>query len=300
MQQVQENKGMSIRSFVSFPRRFEGWFEDVKHDKLRADFLKECVLMGESELCPCGSGLKHKDCCPDIAKQSVIAELYIKLQALDEALKIAQHSQNVKSLCKAGCNECCSDYFYISMSEYFLLKHRLEKDGSFEQIREVGRKEYEKLESECPEEFKRLEGKENQSLDEISNDKKYLSRFCVCPIIDGSKRCTAYHERPVICRFYGTVFGPENFCSKILFKAQTFFKKGVSRKKLKKMCVSFQYDGEHLITNMDYFRIGNQSVFVRPYPLIYWLAKDDNYIPLYHAALTQTPENFIKLLLQTS
>ncbi len=300
MQQVQENKGMSIRAFVSVPRRFEGWFEDVKNDKLRADFLKECVLMGESELCPCGSGLKHKECCPDIAKQSVIAELYIKLKALDEALKKAQRSQNVKSLCKAGCNDCCSDYFYISMPEYFLLKHRLEKDGLFQKIREIGRKEYEKLASECPDEFKRLEGKENQSFDEISNDKKYLSRFCVCPLSDCDKSCAAYHERPVICRFYGTVLGSGNFCSKILSKAQGFFTKEVSRRKLKKMCVSFQYDREHLITNMDYFHIGNQAVFVRPYPLVYWLANDNSYTSLYHAALTQTPENFIKLLLRIS
>lgn len=294
MKYTRESTGMSILPFIKTPDRFAGWFEDIKDATMKETFFKERAFMVERQLCPCGSGLKHEDCCPDIAKQSVLAELYLKLKMLDDALLGAQKAQNVQSICQAGCNYCCSDYFYISMPEYFLLKHRLKKIGLFDSVRKSGTEQYKKLSVDFPAEFRRLERKEC-SIDSIWDDKKYLSRFQLCPVnLDGT--CAAYAERSTICRFYGTVFAPQSFCPKILSKSRILFKKAYSRKKLQKMCVSFQYDKNLLMENLDCFRIGNQHVYVRPYPLIYWLAKDAEYIPLYQSALTQTPQNFARFV----
>lgn len=142
--------------------------------------------MSKKELCFCSSSKKMKKCHGDIHEKSVIANLYRKMNIIDEAVK-----QCTDSICKKGCCDCCTADFPVSVSEFFLIVNALEIGGTKAQLLPY-RKDAAEL---------------------ISNPPLNANRCLFVDEKDGS--CKIYDVRPLVCREYGNIRLENAVCKKI-------------------------------------------------------------------------------------
>ncbi|GHU82599.1 hypothetical protein AGMMS50284_4730 [Clostridia bacterium] len=153
---------------------------------------------------------------PDnINSNSALAATIKRLQAVDiEIDKLAKENM-VHFLCKKGCNNCCSEYYYVSMLEYFAAKNYLLNSNSnlFSACIKNGEKQFSKLKISNPNEYFRLMKINTKEID--FNDHENLERFEMCPFCDKkTKSCVIYPVRSIICKLYGTSYS-YGYCNKI-------------------------------------------------------------------------------------
>lgn len=144
------------------------------------------LYMGKNDLCFCGSGKKQKKCHSDIHEKSVVANLYRKISAIDEAVK-----KCTGSICKKGCCDCCTADFPISVDEFFLIVNALEIGGNKAQLLLY----------------------RNDATEMLKSAPLNTNRCLFVDEKDGS--CKIYDVRPLICREYGSVRFGNDLCKKI-------------------------------------------------------------------------------------
>lgn len=177
--------------------------------------------MRSETLCFCGSGRPHADCHPELHPDSLVAELYRLMQAVDEEIVGQKRQKLLSSPCGPGCCECCSRCFCVSETEFALILHHLIRNPPPERLQAVIDKshhQWELLREHSPKIAEKLGGvvalKELMRLGDLS-----LPFPCV--FLDKSGRCSIYPVRPLQCRLHGEAYA--NFllgtggrpCSKI-------------------------------------------------------------------------------------
>ena len=139
--------------------------------------------MGANDLCFCGSGKKHKRCHSEVYEKSIIAQLLAAYNQIDEKIKERQSY----TLCCKGCKDCCSNYFKVSITEFFSILYSLKGDLSL--IR-------------YSDEAKKIIKNAVLSKSDLEN----IIDFPECIFVDDySGECKIYHVRPTLCRDYGSV-----------------------------------------------------------------------------------------------
>lgn len=167
------------------PGRMEIIFSDVESGSSYrgVEIIKiGSVLMNtRNTLCFCGSGKKQKKCHPDINPDSLIAHQYRIMHLIDKEIQSCPYT-----ICKLGCNECCTDDFKITVSEFFTILNYLKISCTNEQI--------DKIISLAK--YKIATINRDESSGEIT-----ISKCLFIKDTDGS--CDIYEVRPIICRKYG-------------------------------------------------------------------------------------------------
>lgn len=268
------------------------------YDKIAQKVFEEIRNMGRNDLCFCGSGKKYKNCCCDVNEDSLIASLLYKYYWLD--LKVSQMTkdQGIQLLCKKGCSFCCSDYFYISMVEYFAIRRELIQNRLQNQIYTSAEKGYRELAQTAPAEVQKLES-DKMDIKKIYDDNS-PGIHLTCPLLnekDGS--CLVYRCRPFICRLYGVSYR-YNMCERILKKCRKRFgKKMLDSSKMMHHLLDIPYD-DYFITDVDVACFKKQSVFFRPYPIVYWLSHDAWYAKFYQQMLQMRKDNFLEFYIKST
>lgn len=231
----------------------------------------------------------------ELHKNSVVAEHINNLNILDNFIKDQQGKNHIQSVCAKGCSKCCSDYFYISMNEYFTIKYFAIQNNIFIRLKEKGIKQYEELKRISIDEYNKLENSNLADISEINNDHKYIDKLSPCVILNNDE-CMLYEYRPYICRLFGTTFD-QPICEEIIKKCKKFLSKKVDEKKLNKYIICKKTIGSDYINNSSQYVLSNGvSTVTRGYPLCYWLANDDYYIDSFIKAVSMDKKEFIKKL----
>ncbi len=275
---------------------------------------KGIEILKDEKLCICGSGKDAVDCHKSVSNNSLVYLVWEKYLAYDDEVKRQSIENNVVSYCKMNnCNKCCNEYFYISASEYFLIKnHIIETKGQeyFYKLVDKGRSILEELKENNEEEFKKLDNKDID-FKEMYNDKENIYTFIKCPLLNEDGLCDCYSARPLICRFYGTSY-LYNTCAEIkeyftekvseskLEKLKKLFLKKQYNKKykeryvncVKKHMVEIAFDGSYQ-NNIDIIKLNEEKYIIqRGYPLFYYLANDKLFERGYILAISTTPEEY--------
>lgn len=275
-------QGMSCTLLYQLPNRFPPLSKDAEYDILTSSDMEKVTPIDEDYY----SGINN---------ESILRGLLSKYAALDQALEKIRQKQNVQYVCAQGCNECCKDYFYISMVEYFLIKYTLITQGIFEKIRTLGEQQYLQLRHDVNSEYENLEHK-NTNANIIWKDHMHTKRFLLCPLNDHQGHCVVYQVRPIICRLYGRTndFLP---CDIIQKTCKSFFSPKLNEKKLHKHILNVRVEPQWLEEDNGFIQVGEQTIVQRPYPLIYWLAHDATYSAQYLSATNGTRNDFAQILL---
>lgn len=235
--------------------------------------------------------MKSKKCHSMIAEHSAVAGLWEKYAAVDNEIEWQKQKCNVSFLCMRGCNACCSDYFYVSLLEYFAIKNHLITFApeTFAQAKLTAQKHNTLLSGQYPEEHVRLETT-SVDIKNIFNDKSVIrKRFLPCPFLDSlSGDCQVYPARPLICRIYGLSYSYKK-CE--LIDKYRKGPLGLFPRDLKKYMVGNEY-GTAPDEGVDCFGMK----ITRPYPLFYWLSHDDDYEEIYSIACQRPMDEFIHKL----
>lgn len=265
----------------------------VNRDIIQENESRFNQMILNDEKCFCGSGKNHVDCCPTVKKGSIVSILLKKYAVLDAKIQKEKLSNNINFICKKGCNSCCSEYFYISRTEYFGIKNYLEKNNiDIKPLIDKSKELLEKLKTKSYDEYLKLNTKKINYSDEYFLDNEFISSFEPCIFLEQGL-CSIYPVRPFICRFYGTS-AYYNFCNKLQKKFKSYFSKEYNVSKIKQHTVSISYSEEYKV-NVDYFiKKNNEAVIIRPYPLFWWFANDDEFKDIYVDSISLSVEKSIQ------
>lgn len=278
---------MSRNSISMFCSYNGTWIFPPKSAILSAKYLHLEDNMVKNNLCVCGSGLKQKDCHASIHDGSALANLWQKYTLLNNEIQRQCIENKTRFICKRGCSNCCSDYFYVSLLEFIAIKHHLLTFDKtlFRVVCNNAREQYIKLCRDFPDEYKRLENL--QSFNDLYNDHAVLDSFLPCPLLNNQGECAAYPARPLICRLHGisSVFTACKFVenkrrnSPIAANPSSFL-------------VNIEYSNE-LRFNVEMFQRKNgTTVLPKAAPLIYWLSHEKDYQQIYELAYLQSLSDF--------
>lgn len=235
--------------------------------------------------CPCGSGKKQKKCHRELHGDSVVAKLWKKMNELDAQLS------GYDTYCRAGCSECCKEYFYVSAAEYFLIKNHLLtfSPDFFVSAKELGMRQFALLRDRVPKEYQKLLTPPAHDGNEF-NDRANLRQFEPCVMLDPKTgMCEVYPARTLICRLYGSSSLFE-YCAEIREHIAAF-------DDIDRIMSRIKYD-EKLTGDVDHFMDTHGTrVHQRPYPLVYWLAQDAEYESAYEKAISRPMNEYIQHLL---
>jgi len=233
--------------------------------------------------CVCGSGKLTKDCHRDLNPKGPVYLLWEKYLSLDTEVQRLASLGKVKSFC-GDCNQCCSDYFYISATEYFLIKHELLRilgQVGFDQIIQRSLAQLASLERDFPAEYEKLGNKNDGS----PFYDTAVRKFKPCPMLDEDGRCMIYRARPLVCRLLGTSY---LYATCEVIKAHLSHPVARLWRKETNIMVGVAYD-ENFKHNVDYFTTSKGVAMIqRSYPLCYFLANDKLFETNYQLAVTGT------------
>lgn len=220
-----------------------------------------------------------------ISDKSIVAELLAKYKFVDNKISEEAIKQKVNSICRKGCNDCCYEYFYFSMGEYFALRYELVQQGMLEQAIDIAKKQFANMQRQQPYEYAKLNDKSiGKSTVRSFSDNEYISRYELCPCnINGE--CVVYKARPFVCR----IFGATNQYA----TCPTIHKK-INQGKARKHVVMLRFDLEALKEGLDKIIFKNKPFAARPFPLMYWLSHDEKYLQIYHIAIGGTKQAYFK------
>lgn len=211
-------------------------------------------------------------------------EMLSFFKELDELVEKKKSEKRVKFVCKKGCYDCCSDYFYISKLEYFMIRQHLVSTGiNIEAIIKKCKLLCQKLSETSIDEFNKLLDEEatiNNSFDDTA-----IRTFLPCVLLENTQ-CSVYPVRPIICRLYGISYSYVN-CDKVLKKCLKLFSSNkLSDKLILKRMIDLPY-GEPLC-GIDYIAANNQYLHIsRPFPLFWWFGNDENYLEEYKSFIQE-------------
>jgi Fe-S-cluster containining protein len=203
-------------------------------------FRRVTDLMPRNAPCFCGSGKKKKHCHPDVHDDSIAANLLAVFARLD-----AESAKLARTPCHAGCNDCCYDYFNISIVEFFAIADFLN------------------VKSQAGIPLKYCNAARAAIRDVVfpadGDDTHNLPKYPRCIFVnDVSGECDVYEARPAICRLYGADKTITK-CPKILCDAEF---EGCLR--------TSETD---TVTVIDRFPLENGTTLeVVPKPIIYWFS----------------------------
>lgn len=271
-----ENTGMSMYYRLRYACTFMSVDQLNALNKKHRGMLNE---MGRNDLCFCGSGKKHKHCHHMISEDSLLAHALICLKDVDQKITQAKAEQGFTTICETDkCNDCCSDYFFVSITEYFLIKATLlsqNKRDFFENCVNVAKSQLDKFHEERPEDYERLIDTQHGSKFVQPNDSN-IRLFNPCPFLNEEGLCEGYEARPIICRVYGNS-DEYGICNKI---------------KIESINGGNHISNRHILTGMDdmhninifpmmkngkiYRRVGCDLTYAKEIskPIFYWLARD--------------------------
>lgn len=260
-----------------------------KNAILSTEYLNVDANMARNDLCICGSGIKQKHCHSSIYENSVLASIWQKYRNLDMEIQRQKSENNTTFLCRSGCNDCCSDYFYISLLEFIAIKNHLltfDREAFYAACAKA-KEQYIILKSKCRPEYDRLENPPS-STDELFNDHAFIDRFLPCPLLDSDGKCIAYAARSFVCRLHGVSSA---------FTGCTLIDKKKNRRffapKLSSFLVDVEYSDE-LRFNVEVFQKKNGSLAVtRPAPIVYWLSHEEEYQAIYDIACSRPFNEFV-------
>lgn len=218
----------------------------------------------------------------NLNKDSVVSLLLAKYHFFDSEISSYIKKHSITLLCEKGCSNCCSDYFYFSMVEYFAIKHILLEKEIFESIQNRAKQQYKNFKENCVQEYAKLNSPSNFC--DYYDDKKYVETFAPCVLLNENNECSCYQQRPFICRAYGTTFD-QPLCEKIKKEnnlAAHIITSKTSAVQANEGVNVFNYEGRDIIT--------------KPYPLIYWFSNDNDYREAYTVAVTKDEKMFIDYL----
>lgn len=301
-EQISGMKSIPITEILS---ELYGYHFPFSSDIIKLDLLKkeEPVELNDI-LCLCGSGKQLSECHPDIHPASLVMAVWKKYTALDETIANEQKQRKCRPICEIGCNECCSDYFYVTPMEYYTLKLLLisqDKD-TFYECCEKAQKLFLQLKRENPQEYLRLEQLRETDSD---YDHEYLRKFARCPMLeDITGACVAYLGRPLLCRLHGTSMFA-GICKKVSAKITPLLYKTHSERIAKKYLLPINPRDNELHEGITYHSVQNKKAVMqplivseRPYPLLYWLANDKQYSKGYALATFHPGSDYLKHLVK--
>lgn len=193
------------------------------------------------------------------------AELF---NSIDNEIQLKVKEKKIKSICKKGCTDCCSSYFYVSRAEFELIKGFIrEKPIETESIVNQATNIKHILEKSLPTELIKLNKRFN--LYSGFDDNSVPDGLVTCPFLSKSGDCTVYAVRPLICRCYGVTFDFEPICGKFEKIKRRIEKQKTSYDKYLVQTTPIA----DLLAKLDSVRIGDQVHIRRPFPLFYWILK---------------------------
>lgn len=209
------------------------------------------------EPCPCGSGLRLKDCClsEDIAeiKNRVVKELlfpariewainYIEYKTLDNKRIVEEQRRYAQSIgtaltCREKCSMCCIEfigarleecdaiaiylYLYPELMNKFLINYR----GWFDTITS-GDNILEKTSKAYQIAFETRRSGDKEAFQNLALE--YAKRFAYCPFLEDDK-CNIYPLRPYTCSTYSVV-SDKKYCDPGLQPKEYLKKKKIKAK----------------------------------------------------------------------
>lgn len=226
--------------------------------------------------------------------ENIMTDLYEKWNMVDEEIKNTIKKHSIIPLCKKGCNECCKEYFYFSIVEYFAIRHELLKQNLFEDILEKAKVQEKQMAEYSIDEYNKLNDKTLCDVNHTFNDKEFVNKFemCLCNI---NGTCAVYNVRPFICRAFGVTI-QHDLCSVIYKKTKHIFSKKINQSKAKKYVAMLKFDLNFIANNTEMFSCNGNLIIPRPYPLFFWFCHDKEYVHLYDVAFNGSKENFSALL----
>lgn len=261
----------------------DAWIFPPKNAILSTDYLKSGDGMARNDLCVCGSGIKQKHCHSTIADGSALMGLWQKYTALEAEIEKQRRANNTCFVCKQGCTDCCSDYFYISLLEFIAIKHHMLTFGNddFLKSRAKAMAQYSWLQQMHPDEYKRLENL--PSLQEMYDDHAIIERAMPCPLLKENGDCAAYVCRPFICRLHG-ISSAYTICGRV----ETKLNNSLFKPTLSSLLVDIEYS-EELLWNVDRFQKKNGIIaFPKLAPIMYWLFHEQEYQAIYEIACSRS------------
>lgn len=209
----------------------------------------------------------------DICDNSIVSKI---LTAYNEIDNIIENDKLYRICCK-GCNDCCSDYFKISITEFFTLLYGISDNLSLIKYSDKAKSKIKNvIIPEC--------------------DKDNVIGFPECIFVDDiDGGCKVYKVRPSMCRIYGNLNGITK-CPKVL--SNTKAKENLIEVDTK-IAKLMDNNIDHIELNNKHYRLGGHQ------PIIYWFAKlDENgelktrkMKDLFYASFNHPVEDFIKILL---
>lgn len=260
---------------------------DPKFDRIFLKHLEE-VYMGSNDLCFCGSGNKQKKCHPGVHENSIIREIWCEYRAIDATILELSQENELQSPCTAGCANCCDTYFYVDMTEYFVMKHHLLSNApdAFALMKEDAADKMATLAQVDVAEYEKITSPLRDGRDMVDDNCVF---HCRCSFLDEDDHCTVYAARPLVCRQYGTsMLG----CEKV--REQVRRVGDVSKVLIES--VYTQATGRYT----SYLPMPDGTmVSIRPYPILYWLARDEKHEQTYQQAVGLPKELFIQNYLRS-
>lgn len=245
--------------------------ENLKHNRnfCIREFVPNKSEMGRNDLCFCGSEKKQKKCHPDIHEKSVIANLYSVFDLIEKEYTIPEHTY-----CCKGCSSCCSDFFNVSIVEFFMILQHLRIVSPYEI------KIYSDKAKHIVEQY-----------DLPEDDKFNIDNFTSCIFLDDvNGSCKIYEVRPTMCRLYGNtnltrcpkIMQDKEFCKELIHLTDS-----------------------KLIENVDQFHVKGQTIQPKVHPLVYWFSRidDDGELKvqrmrdLFQASTERPIDDFVRILL---
>lgn len=216
---------------------------DLIDESEKTFFIRELITdMSVNDPCFCGSGKKQNKCHPDIHEKSIIANLMSVYEQLDQDTKERQQF----SICKKGCAQCCSDYFQVSVVEFFMILQGLHTNGNNALLLKYIKTAQTRIQGIYLPEY----------------DFANVPNFPECIFVDDlTNECKIYQLRPIICRLYGTV-SELTKCEKISMSQQAIENLIPLNKEI------------DISNNIDLITDNKNNVYeFKPHALVYWFSR---------------------------
>lgn len=199
----------------------------------------------------------------NIISVNELIEIY---RQIDNEARSPASRNKVKFICKKGCFECCSDYFYVAKIEYTTILHYLKSTGTdILPIISSCEEKLQQFKTSHHEEYTSLKNNDYSMFTDTSNIK-----VSNCPFLGSNNECLVYDVRPLICRLYG-ISHSYGVCNKIKKQSSMLFnRKKVDYYKLIHHTVDIPI--EPYLQGIDYDIIDGQRRYLKPYPLFWWFA----------------------------
>ena len=236
------------------------------------------MSVGRNDSCFCGSGKKYKKCHSDIFPVSNVANILQGYAEFDSEIESKRTQHNVKFICQKGCSACCRDYFYISIAEYYTIRHyvMVTFPDRLDSIIERAKVLMAELKAFSPQEYEKISAfHERDSMTEES-----IACFCDCLFLSNNT-CSIYPVRPFLCRLYGCITTKSLSCEKIIT--------ATAQSGTEKCLVTIE---SNLPFWANHYEINSRQIVFPEKPIFYWFSRDDIYRRYYLLATGKSKEHF--------